>query len=64
MARGWWRKEIGDLRVLAMDGHSIMRIGLKAVFEREGCEVIGPYATGEEVLSQVEGAKPDLYSWV
>lgn len=46
--------------MLAMDGHSIMRIGLKAVFEREGCEVIGPYATGEEVLSQVEGAKPDL----
>lgn len=47
-------------RVLIVDDHEVVRVGLKQVFKESGIEVCGEAATAAEALKLVESSKPDV----
>jgi DNA-binding NarL/FixJ family response regulator len=47
-------------RILLADDHLIVRQGLKALLEREGLEVVGEAADGQEAVRQVQALRPDV----
>jgi DNA-binding NarL/FixJ family response regulator len=50
-----------SVRVLITDGHSLVRVGLRAILERvDGIVVTGEAGTGEEAVSIAAAAEPDL----
>jgi len=49
------------LRVLVVDDHEVVRVGLRALIERQpGMEVIGEAATSREAVSQTGRLAPDV----
>jgi DNA-binding NarL/FixJ family response regulator/putative methionine-R-sulfoxide reductase with GAF domain len=48
------------LRVLAVEDHPVMRLGLRTMLEREGFVVAGATATCGEALGLLEDARPDV----
>jgi DNA-binding NarL/FixJ family response regulator len=48
------------LRVLAIEDHPVMRLGVQAMLEREGFTVAGATATCGEALGMLHDAKPDV----
>ncbi|BAS26919.1 response regulator [Limnochorda pilosa] len=50
-----------DVRVLIVDDHHVVRLGLRALLEGEpGLEVVGEAADGEQALSATERLRPDV----
>jgi DNA-binding NarL/FixJ family response regulator len=49
------------LRVLLVDDHEVVRVGLRALIERQpGMEVVGEAGTGREAVSQTGRLAPDV----
>jgi two-component system, response regulator PdtaR len=48
------------MRVVIADDEAIIRIGLRAMLQEAGHQVVGSVATGREALELAETAKPDL----
>src|SRR5690348_9006678 len=49
------------IRVMLVDDHTVLRDGLKNIFELEGdIEVVGEAETGAEVMSQLREASPEV----
>lgn len=53
--------EGGDLRVVIVDDHAIVREGLRALLESvSGIEVVGEAGSGDSAVSLVERTRPDV----
>ncbi|HUQ41185.1 MAG TPA: response regulator [Candidatus Limnocylindrales bacterium] len=50
----------GALRVLAVEDHPVMRLGVRAMLEREGFVVAGTTATCAEALGLIAEGRPDV----
>jgi DNA-binding NarL/FixJ family response regulator len=51
----------GNIQILLVDDHRIVRDGLQHMLEQEGdLEVVGQGADGEETLEQIENLSPDV----
>ncbi|MBU0492421.1 MAG: response regulator transcription factor [Chloroflexi bacterium] len=49
------------LRVLLVDDHEVVRVGLRALIERQpGMEVVGEAGTAQEAVTQAERLAPDV----
>ena len=48
------------LRVLAVEDHPVMQLGVRALLEREGLIVVGLTATCSEAIGLLEEAQPDV----
>jgi DNA-binding NarL/FixJ family response regulator/putative methionine-R-sulfoxide reductase with GAF domain len=48
------------LRVLAVEDHPVMQLGVRALLEREGLIVVGLTATCAEAVGMLEEAQPDV----
>ncbi len=49
------------IRILLVDGHHIVRQGIRLLLEREGdLQVMGEASTGREALAAIEEARPDV----
>ncbi|HEV8670180.1 MAG TPA: response regulator [Candidatus Limnocylindria bacterium] len=48
------------LRVLAIEDHPVMQLGVRALLEREGLMVVGLTATCSEAIGLLEEAQPDV----
>jgi DNA-binding NarL/FixJ family response regulator/GAF domain-containing protein len=48
------------LRVLAVEDHPVMQLGVRALLEREGLVVVGLTATCSEAIGLLEEAQPDV----
>ena len=46
--------------ILLADDHALIRQGLKALLERQGCRIVGEAANGQEALRSVENTQPDI----
>jgi DNA-binding NarL/FixJ family response regulator len=53
-------EEAGELRVLLVDDHEVVREGLRAVLERAGISVIAEASTAREAVAAVVSTAPDL----
>lgn len=49
-----------SIRVLLADDHSIVRQGLKALLDKEGLDVVGEAADGQQAVKMVREHKPDV----
>jgi DNA-binding NarL/FixJ family response regulator len=50
-----------DLRILLVDDHEVVRVGVRALIERQpGMEVVGEAGTVREAVSQTEVLAPDV----
>jgi DNA-binding NarL/FixJ family response regulator/putative methionine-R-sulfoxide reductase with GAF domain len=55
------RRESGRvLRVLAVEDHPVMQLGVRALLEREGLIVVGLTSTCSEAIGLLEDAQPDV----
>lgn len=55
------RRESGRvLRVLAVEDHPVMQLGVRALLEREGLNVVGLTSTCGEAIGLLEDAQPDV----
>lgn len=49
------------IRILLVDGHPIVRVGMATVLEQEpGFSVVGDASTGEQALREIEQHRPDV----
>ena len=48
------------LRILLADDHQILRQGLKGLLEREGLQVVGEAADGQEAIKRARDLSPDV----
>ncbi len=48
------------LRVLAVEDHPVMQLGVRALLEREGLTVVGLTSTCSEAIGLLEDAQPDV----
>ena len=61
LGRAEMRHERGAvLRVLAVEDHPVMQLGVRALLEREGLIVVGLTATCSEAIGLLEDAQPDV----
>ncbi|MDP9252318.1 MAG: response regulator, partial [Chloroflexota bacterium] len=61
IGRAEHRRESGRvLRVLAVEDHPVMQLGLRALLEREGLVVVGLTSTCSEAIGLLEDAQPDV----
>ena len=52
---------MSDLRLLLVDDHHVVRLGLRALLEGEpGLTVVGEAGTAAEALQAAERAQPDI----
>jgi len=55
------RKMVAKQRILLVDDHEIVRLGLKALLERHPCfEVVAEASTAREAIEKVEAFSPDV----
>ena len=47
-------------RLLLADDHALIRQGLKALLEKQGCQVVCEASNGQETLRSVEKTQPDV----
>ena len=58
---GEMKRESGRvLRVLAVEDHPVMQLGVRALLEREGLNVVGLTSTCSEAIGMLEEAQPDV----
>jgi DNA-binding NarL/FixJ family response regulator/putative methionine-R-sulfoxide reductase with GAF domain len=61
LGRAETRRERGAvLRVLAVEDHPVMQLGVRALLEREGLIVVGLTSTCSEAIGLLEDAQPDV----
>jgi DNA-binding NarL/FixJ family response regulator len=48
------------LKILLADDHQILRHALRALLEREGCEVVAEAEDGQQAIESVERLSPDI----
>jgi len=48
------------MRVLLVDDHAVVRMGVRALLQEEDFEVVGEAATGRDALAEVQRLKPDV----
>jgi DNA-binding NarL/FixJ family response regulator/GAF domain-containing protein len=61
IGRAEHRRESGRvLRVLAVEDHPVMQLGVRALLEREGLVVVGLTSTCSEAIGLLEDAQPDV----
>src|ERR1700756_2775948 len=48
------------IRVILADDHRVLRDSLKLLLEKNGCEVVGEAATGEEALALAARLRPQV----
>lgn len=46
--------------ILLADDHALIRQGLKALLEKQGCRIVGEAADGQEAIRSVENAQPEI----
>jgi DNA-binding NarL/FixJ family response regulator len=46
--------------ILLADDHALIRQGLKALLERQGCRIVGEAADGQEAIRSVENVQPEI----
>ena len=46
--------------ILLADDHALIRQGLKALLERQGCRIVGEAADGQEALRSAENSQPEI----
>ncbi len=51
---------MSKIRVVIADDHEIVRQGLRALLENDGCEVVGEYSSGRELVEGVKSTRPDV----
>jgi len=52
---------MGDVRILLVDDHDVVRHGLRHMLEsEEGMKVVGDFANAEEALAQAQTLSPDV----
>lgn len=54
------RAQVESLRVLAVEDHPVMRVGIRALLEREGLTVIGLCATSVEAVEMARQGSADV----
>jgi len=54
------REHRAVLRVLAVEDHPVMQLGVRALLEREGLMVVGLTSTCSEAIGLLEDAQPDV----
>src|SRR5258708_35280461 len=54
-----WRNNM-PIRVILGDDHELVRQGLKALLEREGFQVAGAAANGQEVIRIIPDIRPEV----
>ncbi len=60
LGRTMERQAAGALRVLAVEDHPVMRLGVRAMLEREGFTVAGTSASCAEAVASLTEALPDV----
>jgi len=56
-----WRKSLSKIRVLLVDDHMVVRIGVKALIDSEpDMEVVGEAGNGVEAIEQARALCPDV----
>jgi DNA-binding NarL/FixJ family response regulator/putative methionine-R-sulfoxide reductase with GAF domain len=60
LGRGFSPEPAAALRVLAVEDHPVMRLGVRAMLEREGFVVAGATATCSEALGLLADTMPDV----
>ncbi len=51
---------MSKIRIVIADDHEIVRQGLKALLENDGCEVVGEYSSGREAVEGVSSTRPEV----
>jgi DNA-binding NarL/FixJ family response regulator len=51
---------MSKIRIVIADDHEIVRQGLRAMLEHDGCEIVGEYSSGREVVEGVKATRPDV----
>ncbi len=51
---------MSKIRIVIADDHEIVRQGLKAILEGDGCEVVGEYSSGREAVEGARATRPDV----
>jgi DNA-binding NarL/FixJ family response regulator len=54
------KSEMDEIRVLLVDDHPTLRVGLGVLLEQAGISVIGETGSGREALEQIEARRPDV----
>jgi len=60
LGRGFASEEAAALRILAVEDHPVMRLGVRTLLEREGFVVAGTTATCSEALGLLSDARADV----
>ena len=60
LGRSFAGEEAATLRILAVEDHPVMRLGVRTLLEREGFVVAGTTATCSEALGLLSDARPDV----
>jgi DNA-binding NarL/FixJ family response regulator len=60
LGRGYATEEAAALRILAVEDHPVMRLGVRTLLEREGFVVAGTTATCAEALGLLSDARADV----
>src|SRR3954468_17361760 len=53
-------RTLSKIRIVIADDHEILRQGLRTLLENDGCEVVGEYSSGREVVEGGKDTRPEV----